>query len=131
VLREICERLARDEARHFKMFHSLLVAERRGARDLLRAIAVVRRRIRDLENDQISYAFFCCDPKRPESYSTDAAAASFLPRLYALYRHAHLRYAVRLILRAMDVRLPRWAAGACAWAALAYIRFRPLLLALS
>ena len=49
LLREICDRLARDEARHFSAFHALLEEARRGGRaGWISSLRTIYRRIRDL-----------------------------------------------------------------------------------
>jgi hypothetical protein len=124
VLRDICERLSRDEAKHFKLFSTLLANERRRGRNgLLADLRVVHRRIRDLENDQIAYAFFCSG-ERPDTYSTRAAALAFLPRLYDLYRAPHIEYALRLTFQALEWRVPLPVVKAGAHLGVAYARIR-------
>lgn len=113
LLKEICDRLARDEARHFAMFRRLM--DERYPPTLqakARRCLALLRRVRDLENDQIAYAFYCCN-RSVGSQSTDTAyaqkraARSFLPVVYGLYRAAHVEYAGHMILRAIGIKLPK------------------------
>lgn len=96
TLRKVCDLLARDEARHFRMFVKLLERER--SNGILQNLWVVYRRVRDLENDQVAFAFHC---------SKNEDGDTFLPVVYGLYRVEHIDYALRLILRAMNVRVPK------------------------
>lgn len=129
VLREICDRLSRDEARHYAWFRRLLEqARRREPNGLLRDFRVMRRRIKDLENDQIAFAFHCSDTKSPGTYSSRLAAAHFLPLLYRLYRVRHITYAGRLLLGAVDIRLPRSLVRVLAAGAFVLTRARATLL---
>jgi rubrerythrin len=129
VLRDICERLARDEARHYKMFHTLLQQERATERNgFWRNLWVAYRRIRDLENDQIAFAFHCSQLKSAPSYSTRQAALAFIPSIYSLYRASHVSYAVGLILQATGLRVPAWASRLLGHAGIVYLRVRAALL---
>jgi rubrerythrin len=129
VLQDICQRLSRDEARHFKWFLTLLRAERRRHRaGLFSNVVTVYRRVKALEDDQIAYAFYCNDDGRDRPYTTAEAAAVFLPRVYALYEKRHLAYAVRLLLEALDLRMPRAVIGFFATGLLVYLRTRSLAL---
>ncbi|MFK8002719.1 MAG: hypothetical protein AB8H86_24250, partial [Polyangiales bacterium] len=126
VLRELCVKLARDEARHFSMFRRLLMAEReKGANSLWRNTWLTLRRVKELENDQVAYAFHCSGPEGESScYGQKDAARRFLPNLYDLYEPEHLEYAGRLVAKAFDIRLPSQAFRALALAATAYVRGR-------
>lgn len=126
LLKEICDRLARDEARHFKMFYRLLQQARgREPRHLLADLRTVYGRIKDLENDQIAFAFFSSEERSSgETYSTRDAALHFLPAIYGLYEVEHVRYAARLILQALGLSLPRWMVSTVARAGFGYTRVR-------
>jgi hypothetical protein len=104
------------------MFHRLLKQER--GNGVLRNLWVAYRRIKDLENDQIAFAFFCSDRSGSASYDTRDTALAFLPRVYGLYQHRHVAYAARLILQAVGLDLPPWAAKALAWGGVGYMRVR-------
>lgn len=127
VLRDICERLARDETRHYKMFRQLLERERQhGRAGLARNLWAAYLRIKDLENDQIAFAFFCTLDSAAPAYSTRSAGLAFLPKLYGLYRFGHVRFAAALIFQALDLRLPPGLISAAAALGLVYIRARAI-----
>lgn len=126
VLRELCVKLARDEARHFAMFRRLLMAEReQGANSLLRNVWLTLRRVKELENDQVAYAFHCSGPEgKSARYGQKQAGRRFLPNLYDLYEPKHLEYAGRLVAKAFDIRLPSPVFRVLALAATGYVRGR-------
>lgn len=126
VLRELCTRLARDEARHFSMFRRLLMAEREtGANSFLRNAWLTLRRVKELENDQVAYAFHCSGPVgESDGYRQKRAAQRFLPNLYDLYEPEHLEYAARLVAKTFDIRLPKSAIRLLALTGTGYIRTR-------
>lgn len=130
VLRELCVKLARDEARHFAMFRRLLVAEReKGANSLVRNVWLFLVRVKELENDQVAYAFHCSGSAgegngEADDYLQKRAARRFLPNLYDLYERKHLEYAGRLVAKTFDVPVPRPALRLLAFAAKGYIQAR-------
>ena len=98
--------LAQDEARHYGMFLKMLNAER----EKNPRIAILARcrfalqRMIELEDSQIMLASCVVAGRANNSVCQRREANWYLSRLYRFYRWHHLQYAVRMLLRTIDLR---------------------------
>jgi hypothetical protein len=118
VLRTICHKIAGDEFRHYKLFYThlqpYLAREKPG---LLRRIMIAVGRFREIDDDELSYAYHCANlSDRP--YDRKRAGDAYFKRAFACYRQGHVQRAVGMVLKAVGLsprgRLGRLATGA-AW----------------
>ncbi|WP_299625704.1 ferritin-like domain-containing protein [Pelagibius sp.] len=100
VLKAICQRIAADELRHYKLFYGYLkrYLEREGI-GRWRRIAVALGRIGETEDDELAYAFYAANERR-RPYSRKLHGHGYLKRAYACYRLEHVRRAVAMIFKA-------------------------------
>ena len=98
--------LAQDEARHYGMFLKMVNVE--GERNpriaILARFRFALRRIIELEDSQIMLASCVVAGRANNSIFQRREANWYLSRLYRFYRRHHLQYAVRMLLRIIDLR---------------------------
>ena len=98
--------LAQDEARHYGMFLKMLNAE--GEKNpriaILARCRFTLQRIIELEDSQIMLASCVVAGRANNSVCQRREANWYLSRLYRFYRWHHLQYAVRMLLRTIDLR---------------------------
>jgi hypothetical protein len=105
VLREICHRIAADELRHYKLFYThmkrYLARERLGFWGRLR---VALGRIRESEDDELSYAFFVANARPGAGYDRRTAHRDYLAAAARVYRPHHLERAVAMTFKAIGLK---------------------------
>ena len=125
--------LAQDEARHYGMFLKMLYAEakRNSGIGLLARCRFAFQRMIELEDAQIMLASCVVAGRANSTIFRRREANWYLSRLYRSYRWGHLRYAVRMLLRTIDLRATPfrvWAVTVVLWSA---IRIRSLMASLA
>jgi hypothetical protein len=105
ALREICHRIAADELRHYKLFYThmkrYLGRERLGLWGRLR---VALGRIRESEDDELSYAFFVANSAPDAAYDRRRAHRAYLAAAAQIYRPHHLERAVAMTFKAVGLK---------------------------
>ena len=102
VLREIAGHIARDEFRHYRLFHDAYA--RHAGRDrlgLIHRLRIAIGRVSEADDDELAYAYWSANlADRGEMY--DRTACFRLQQAHALrsYRREHIRRAVHMIARA-------------------------------
>jgi hypothetical protein len=122
VLRAICHRVAADELRHYKLFYThmkrYLAGERLGRWGRLR---IALGRIRESEDDELSYAYFVANAAPDAVYDRRRAHRDYLAAAARIYRPHHVERAVAMTFKAVGFkphgRLNLLASGV-AWRAL-------------
>lgn len=116
--RAVFDALARDEARHFGMFRSMLREEEAAGRRLgtLPRLAVMLRRLLALEDAQIMHASFAAAGRPGGTFRARQEAHRYLALLYGHYRWRHVLYAGRMLLSAFARPRPPAVTLACAGA---------------
>jgi rubrerythrin len=124
VLKAICQKIAADELRHYKLFYSTarkyVAVERLGRWARLK---VALTRLAESEDDELAYAYYAANhPDEP--YDRRLHSRAYAERVYPIYRRHHVERGVAMILKAVGLtangRLQRLAAAA-AWR---FMRFR-------
>ncbi len=116
VLKAICHKIAGDEFRHYKLFYThmqrYLAQEKPG---LFRRVMVAVGRFREIDDDELSYAYHCANLS-DEAYDRKRAGDAYFKRAFACYRRGHVQRAVAMVLKAVGLspqgRLGRLATGA-------------------
>lgn len=103
VLRAVCQRIAADELRHYKLFYKTmrdyLEREGLGRWDRLRIAAG---RIRETEDDELAYAYYAAN--EPEGdYDRVRYSHAYGSRAFSLYRPHHLERGMAMIFKAVGL----------------------------
>ncbi len=103
VLKEICQRIAADEFRHYKLFYTTL--QRYLASEplsLLARLRVAAGRIVETDDDELAYAFYAAnDERRP--YDRRRCSAAYASRAYAVYRRHHIARGIAMVFKAVGL----------------------------
>lgn len=104
VLRQICQKIAADELRHYKLFYQhekrYLEIERVGR---LRRFWIGLSRASETEDDELSYAYFAAnDPGG--TYDRKAANREYAAIVYRFYRFHHIERAVAMGFKAAGLK---------------------------
>ena len=104
VLKAICQRIAADELRHYKLFyrHLKLYLERESLNRLSR-VRLALSRILETEDDELAYAFYAAN-NTGEPYDREAWNRAYMMRAYSYYRETHIDLAVAMIFKACGLR---------------------------
>jgi rubrerythrin len=100
VLKAICQRIAADELRHYKLFLShlrrYLASEELGTWGRLR---VAFGRIRESEDDELAFAYHAANADGG-AYDRKRAGRAYARRAYAVYRRHHVERGIAMMLKA-------------------------------
>ena len=106
VLKDIAQRIAGDEFRHYKLFYThlkrYLQRERIGR---WRRLWVALIRVLESEDDELAYAYHCANQdngRRP--YRRRLASRAYARRAYRLYRFGHLQRGLGMALKAAGLK---------------------------
>jgi len=119
VLRQICQRIAADEFRHYKLFYDTLKrylsAERLGLWGRLRIAAG---RIAETDDDELAYAYYAANEKAAP-YDRRRYSNAYARRAYAVYRPHHIERGIGMVFKAIGLkphgRACRWATRTAWW----------------
>lgn len=104
VLKQICEKIAADELRHYKLFYKhekrYLEIERIGR---MRRLWLGLSRASETEDDELSYAYFAANHPGGE-YDRKAANREYAAKVYGFYRFHHLERAVAMGFKAVGLK---------------------------
>jgi hypothetical protein len=105
LLHEICDRLSKDEARHYGMFYKFLKEVQKTEKiPFLKKFLVLVKRVIELEDNQIIYASFCVTSYLKEkSYIKTQEANSYISKIYPLYEKKHFYYILTLMLPILEI----------------------------
>jgi hypothetical protein len=118
VLRSICERIAADEFRHYKLFYSHL--KRYLAREKLgfwRRLRVAAWRVAESEDDELAFAYHAANAVNLP-YDRRRASRAYARRAYRLYRPHHVERGLAMIFKAVGLKPNgslNWATARLAW----------------
>jgi hypothetical protein len=119
VLKQICQRIAADELRHYKLFYThlqrYLAAERLGRWGRLKVAAG---RLAEAEDDELAYAYHAAN-EGGGPYDRRRCVAAYGRRAYALYRRHHVERGMAMIFKAVGLkpqgRLNSWLTRLAWW----------------
>ncbi len=110
VLRDICHRIAQDEAQHFRLFKTHL--ERYQQREPLSTYArakIALGRIFETSDDELSYAYFSANAPADARYDRVRFGTAYWRRAMSFYAQRHLQGAAHMVTVAIgSARLSRW-----------------------
>lgn len=119
VLREICQRIAADEFRHYKLFYGTLkrylATEKLGLWSRLRVAAG---RIAETDDDELAYAYYAAN-ENAAPYDRRRYSNAYARRAYAVYRPHHIERGIGMVFKAVGLkpngRTSRWVTRAAWW----------------
>ncbi len=120
VFKKICQRIAADEFRHYKLFYThlkrYLEKDRIGKLNRLR---IAMGRIAESEDDELAYAYYAANTDGSLPYDRKVWGAAYMRRAYGLYRQEHIDRAVAMTLKAAGLapqgRISRVGSRAAFW----------------
>jgi hypothetical protein len=112
VLKNIAGRIASDEYFHYALFRQHFARYQKMAPlSLMRKLKVALTRFQEAEDDELGYAYFAANilpHDRTAHYGARDYGKDYWRLAMQLYRRPHIDNAVRMILRAIDVRSNGW-----------------------
>ncbi len=105
ALRQVCQLIAADEYRHFKLFYDHL--RRYLSRERISTFQRVRiglGRITESEDDELAYAYHCGNEDEAVGYSHDRCLAAYMSRAMNAYSYRHIERGTRMILKTVGLR---------------------------
>jgi rubrerythrin len=103
VLKAICQRIAADELRHYKLFYThlrrYLASDRIG---LWGRLKVALSRIAESEDDELAYAYHAAN-ENAAPYDRRRSANAYARRAYAVYRWHHVERGLAMVFKAVGL----------------------------
>lgn len=123
VLRAICQRIAADEFRHYRMFYDALkrCQEKESVSRLRRARVAIGRYL-EMDDDELAYAFHCAN-FAGEPYERQRASKAYFRGAFQYYRESHMRRAIGMMAKAAGFDPGGRLASCAAWVAWTYTRW--------
>lgn len=101
VLKDICQRIAADELRHYKLFYThlrrYLDHERIGK---LRRLMIALGRVRETEDDELAYAYYAANTPANEDYDRKRWSKAYMNRALAIYKPVRVERAAAMTCKA-------------------------------
>jgi rubrerythrin len=105
VLKAICQRIAADELRHYKLFYrwmkQYMARERIG---FWRRLGVALGRIFESEDDELAYAYYIANESATMPYDRKRAARAYIRRAYSYYRYGHVEWGMAMAFKAIGLK---------------------------
>lgn len=107
VLRQICHRIAQDEAQHYRLFHVHYGRYlQRAPLTLWRRLAIALGRVGETEDDELAYAYYSANLAplaNPPAYDRTRCGRAYQRLATGLYQRAHVRTVAHMIASAVGV----------------------------
>jgi Fatty acid desaturase len=105
VLKAVCQKIAADELRHYKLFYThlkgYLEQENMG---LLGRMRVALGRISETEDDELACAYYAANAEPAAPYDRLRYSREYLSRAYGYYRHHHMERVVAMVFKACGLK---------------------------
>ena len=104
-MKAICQRIAADEHRHYKLFYTHLKTylERDGI-GLVRRLRIALSRIAETEDDELACAYYAANAPEGAPYERVRYSREYMSRACAYYQPRHLERAVGMIFKACGLK---------------------------
>jgi len=105
VLKQICQNIAADEFRHYKLFYTHL--KRYLAREKLsvwRRIRVAMSRAAEAEDDELAYAYYAANHRHDGPYHRRTYVERYARRTFRHYRYGHIERGLAMIFKAVGLK---------------------------
>ena len=104
VMVAICQRIAADEFRHFKLFYDHM---RRylGIEQIsfLQRLRIAAGRIGESEDDELAFAYHCANHAPDAEYDHEQCLAAYMTTAVPIYRFPHIERAIGMVLKAVGL----------------------------
>jgi rubrerythrin len=105
VLKAVCQRIAADELRHYKLFYTHLRKYlKQDDVGMLRRLRIAVSRIVEIEDDELACAYYAANAGADEPYAHGRHSREYLSRAYGFYRRHHIERAVAMMFKACGLR---------------------------
>jgi len=105
VLKAICQKIAADELRHYKLFYTYLKGYLESENiGILQRLRIAFGRIAETEDDELACAYYAANAAVGDAYVHQHYSREYLSRAYSFYRQNHLDRAVAMIFKACGLR---------------------------
>lgn len=125
VLKQICQHIAADEFRHYKLFYShlrrYLQSERVG---FWRRLKVAWGRAAEAEDDELAYAYYAANHRHDGPYHRQTYVERYARRTYRYYRYRHMERALAMIFKAVGLKPHGWLNRVAAAFVIRFMRWR-------
>lgn len=109
VIKAICQRIAADEFRHYKLFYKFLQRYLESERlTRLRRLRVASGRFLEVDDDELSFAYHCANRPESEPYDRVRANIAYTGLVARTYRRGHVERAAAMMLKACGVSADGW-----------------------
>jgi hypothetical protein len=104
VLADICQRIAADEFRHYKLFYKHLKRYLEIERfSRLGRIRVALGRIGESEDDELAYAYYAANGGPDEPYERKRWSRAYTARAFSYYRPVHIERGIAMTFKAVGL----------------------------
>jgi hypothetical protein len=101
VLKAICQRIAADELRHYKLFYSHIKGNLAAEKlTTMQRVRVALGRISETEDDELACAYFAANAEEGATYDRKRYSREYLSRTYGYYRQHHMDRVVAMVFKA-------------------------------
>lgn len=119
VLRHICQRIAADEFRHYKLFYdSLRRYQEHDGLGRAGRLRVILGRFAEMTDDELCFAYHCANTPG-DAYRRTRSQRAYGERVYPLFRRHNIQRAVRMMLKPAGLdpqtQFARWLGNAVWW----------------
>jgi len=105
VLKQICQKIAADELRHYKLFYQSLKAYLKRERiGFWRRLWVALGRVFESEDDELAYAYYVANDSAHGPYDRKRAARAYAQRAYGYYRYGHVEWGMAMVFKALGLK---------------------------
>jgi rubrerythrin len=105
VLKLICQKIAADELRHYKLFYSHIKSNLAAEKlTTMQRIRVALGRISETEDDELACAYYAANAEDGASYDRKFYSREYLSRTYSYYRQHHMDRVVAMVFKACGLR---------------------------
>lgn len=127
VLRQICHRIAQDEARHYRLFHSYFARYAKGARlGPWARLRIALARVAETDDDELAYAYHSANEVHRDgvAYDRRRCAGVYQRLAMSMYGLPHVRTLVAMIALALGIRGSARLVRVVAWLGWWWLRLR-------
>jgi rubrerythrin len=105
TLKAICQHIAADEHRHYKLFYTHLKTYLgREKVTKLQGLQIALTRLIETEDDELAYAYYAANSSDDEVYDRTRSIRQYMSRAYRYYRSHHIERAIAMIFKACGLR---------------------------
>lgn len=109
VIKAICNRIAGDEFRHYKLFYGYLQRYLKSEQlSRLHCLRVASGRFLEVDDDELSFAYHCANRPESEPYDRVRANVFYTGLVARCYRRGHVERATAMMLKACGLNADGW-----------------------